>query len=184
MIDTYDKYLKRVIQYLEYYWMNSNVGIVGAGIFDSCHSPILATSIQNQEGKWLHAEFNALQKYHSKYGLPPRDAVIVVTLSPCIKACSKSRVGNSCTSYLQRYQLTRVHTGTLDQLQGINSISEYRKYGIDLTISQDRNCQIICQDLNNLFREYGDRISYDLSAIKEELYHNIFQLSLTHTRNH
>ena len=181
MIDTYDKYLKCVIKYLADHWMHPKVGIVSAGIFDSLHSPVLATSVQNKEGKWLHAESRALQKYKNKHGLPPRDAVIVVTLSPCIKTFSKSRVGSSCTSYLQKYEITRVHTGTLDQLQGINTIAEYGKYGLDLKVSQNRHCQVICQGLNNIFKEYGTRINYDLLAIKEELYHNIFQLSFTCT---
>jgi pyrimidine deaminase RibD-like protein len=175
MMNQYDECLKQVIDHLAKCWMNPNVGIVGAGIFEPSHPPVLATSKKVGEGKWLHAEVNALKEYQSQYGLPKSNTIIVVTLSPCIRRISKSRIGCSCTNLLQQSLIRRVHVGAIDQNQGINDVLEYEKYGLDVTLSQDAQCQIICENLKNIFRIYGDRINCDLLAIKKEVNDCIFQ---------
>ena len=80
---------------------------------------------------------------------------------------------------MRKYGATQIHTGIIDQTQGINNISEYKNYKLNLTLSKDQISKMICRNLYDIFRIYGNRVNYDLLTIKKELDNYVFQIPLT-----
>jgi pyrimidine deaminase RibD-like protein len=172
---SYDERLKLVIRHLIDHWMDPLVGIVACGIFDPAHCPVIATSERVEEGKWLHAERNALQQFQSNYGNPGPETIVVVTLSPCIIPMLTSRAGSSCTELLRNCGLILVHAGVIDPVHVRGGIPEYKEHGIHLTTPDDEYCKTICNGLLNIFQVYGDRVNRDLLVVKKEIKYNIFE---------
>ena len=169
-----DDYLKLVIQHLADHWMDPEVGIVAAGIFDPKYPPVIATSELRGEGKWIHAERNALEQFESQYGEPGPETIVVITLSPCIKPMPKSRVSSSCTELLLKRGLKRVHAGVIDSLQVNEGIQDYKNLGLDITIPEHNSCKSVCENLPSIFQTYGDRVNHDLNNIKKEITDSVF----------
>ena len=169
--------LKIVINFLKENWEDPKSGIVAAGIFDPLYPPVLATSYQIQEGKWIHAERHALQLFLKKHERPGPDTVVIVTLSPCLKMLSDSRIGNSCTDLLCKHKLHHVYAGAMDSAQNSFSYKEYKKYGLDLTLSIDKYCKRVCEGLLKIFQEYGSKVNIDLPTIKNKIGYRIFELN-------
>ena len=171
-----DGLLKQVIYYLAQSWMNPEVGLVASGIFHSTYLPSIATSEQRAVGKWLHAERNAIQRFEEMYGnnIIGPNSIVVVTLTPCVLK-SDSREGSSCLDLFRDKGIKQVHAGVLDSSHTGMNIKDYQSLGINLTLTEDKRCRIVCQKLLQIFEKYGQRVNSDIQGVKQEVDYHFFE---------
>ena len=169
-----DVRLKMVIDFLREKWKDPKTGLVASGIFDPPHPPLFATSQLIQEGKWIHAERNALQQFFKIHNHPGPHAEIVVTLSPCVKEISESRMGRPCVDLLSRYKIGHVYAGIMDSSPKNSNLEEYKNFGLEISLSEDNYCKQVCKNLLEIFKEYGNKVNSDLPAIKDRIGYRVF----------
>lgn len=173
-INKLDLHLYEVIKHMENLWFEPNVGIVACALIDLGDRKVFATSEKTEDGKWLHAERNALNKFESIYGAPTKNAIFVTTLSPCDNFCS-SRAGESCVNLILNSGISRVHFGSLEPHHN-GSLDCYSNLGISSSLTKETNLLSICDNIANLFSIYGSKLNDELVAIKKQcgtdLFHN------------
>lgn len=130
-------------------------GSVGACVLDPDNRIIAATS-SLKEGKWVHAEKNAIDKYQEQYGSIPEDSIIITTCSPCSEAMD-DRFGSSCTDVINNSGIKKVYAGFMDPTQS----EEQREFNIMETADSDirQKCKELASeflDLDNLNENFAD----------------------------
>ncbi|STX51581.1 Pyrimidine deaminase [Legionella busanensis] len=167
-LDVLDTILKETILYLKNTWINNpDTGIVACCLLDG-DKKVFATSSRNGN-YWRHAERNAYYQFKKRYGEPSRDAVFVITLSPCIKALkARAQDEAACANLINDLGVKRIHFGVLDTLHA-ETLSTYSSLGFKPSLSQDHYCKTMCEKLMAIFTTYQSRISKDLLGIKREL---------------
>lgn len=159
----YDDYLKNALQHLFDHWMDGEVGLVAAALVDSGNS-IYATSVLNADGTWKHAERNALEQFKAAYGEPGQSAVMLSTLSPCIRTAGSGdsygdqknaarRQEESCSDLLKQHGITTIGFGTLDN-EDANGNDSYGNLGFKVLDIRDRTVVAVCKALNDMFPAY------------------------------
>jgi pyrimidine deaminase RibD-like protein len=169
-----DRLLYDVIAVLADKWSDPKCGLVSCGLFSPKHPPVIKTSLQHEEGKWIHAERNAIDNFVLKYGPPGDDTIVIVTLSPCISTISSARVGSSCSDLLLGYGLRSVHIGAIDINEKIHGIHAYREIGFEASLSGDVKLRAVCNGLLTIFKEYGNRVNYEIAKIKNTVGRGVF----------
>jgi pyrimidine deaminase RibD-like protein len=164
-----------VLEHLSSNWLQPEVGLVAAGVFDPRFPPVLATSTQPETGKWVHAECNAVNLFRRKYGMPTSKSLVVVTLSPCVIARSTSRCGVPCAQLLNEAALRRLHVGIVDCLQFPRGVADYGQFGLSVTLSKDPACRAVCDAIMEIFKAQGDRVNTDIRRVKAEAGIHIFK---------
>lgn len=142
-MSTYDSVLRDLLRLVR----AEQDGVVGAAIVDGTKE-VLAVSSETDEGKFRHAERNAVDAFKREYGEIPPSAVVVTTLSPC-KHDDPNRVGVSCTDLLLSCGISRVHTGYIDPWQV--PIETYADEGLVVTTTDDTVCESTCEALFDYF---------------------------------
>ena len=139
---------------------NKRKGVVAAALIDADKFEY-STSEKIKGMIYIHAERNALNHYLKKYGVPSKNSVMIISLSPCIKD-SVSRDGKSCSSLLLgedkdffNSRIKRVHVGLIDPSQENEEF--YKSLGFDLSVTSDKNLQNMCKNLYDYFlpENYG-----------------------------
>lgn len=154
-MDKYDSTLRTVVQCVRI----SKSGVVGAAVVDG--DRCVVSPSKELDGKFLHAERNALESFRDKYGEISSDAVVVTTLSPC-KHDDEHRVGESCTDMLLDAGITEVYTGYIDPWQ--LSMEEYASCGMNVTETDDAVLFGACEALFEYFpltMHAGEEVSID-----------------------
>jgi len=90
-------------------------GIVGACVLDPDHRITVGTTTK-ENGKWKHAEHNAMDDYNKRYGEIPEGSIIITTLSPCNDTMA-DRSGPSCTDIINASPVRKVYCGYMDPSQ-------------------------------------------------------------------
>lgn len=171
-----DEMLGQVIEHLIEHWMDPGTGIVAAGVFDPRKGNVMRMSKQTEEGKWLHAERNAISVFERMYGAVGPNTIVVVTLSPCTKSVSQSRIGAPCLDLLLEKGIKKVHTGVIDVLTGF-AVENYKEKGIELSVTEAEPYSRVCCALSDLFEQYGQKINSDLMNIKEKIGYSLFDMN-------
>lgn len=165
-IELLDNCLFEALNYLKDQWYNNNVGIVACCLSDK-DKKVFSTSTRIDNNQfWTHAERNAYNKFQSQYDEPSKDAIFIVTLSPCIKALDR-RKDNSCTDFMLEKNIKRVHFGVLDTFH-VETIADYAKLGINASVTLNNDLAVKCKTLMNLFSKYKSRLSTDMLQVKIE----------------
>ncbi|MDO8487732.1 MAG: hypothetical protein Q7S31_00260 [bacterium] len=151
-----DKYLTDAITSLRVNWQDPGVGIVAAVLVGPHGQTVSSLSTYEGEGRFSHAEANALKLHFQWLGKVAPGTKAVVTLSPCIQLNPETRVGKSCTEMLLENGISQVHVGHLDTFQ-LPSIAAYQELGLQVTVTEDPQLGSICRALANLFGQYVDR---------------------------
>ena len=171
-----DDYLSVVVQRLMDHWMDPETGIVASGIFHPVHPPVVATSQWMGGGESGYTPSGMLcHGTNGVFGDPGLDAVVVVTLAPCLRLVSESRVGGSCSKLLVEHRLLRVHAGVLDEYQVVNGADDYEQVGINITFAEDEKLRATCDNLKQMFLVYGNEINGSLPKIKMRVGYSPFQ---------
>lgn len=99
---------------------NPHAGMVAAGVL-SLKGPFVArTSSYAGDGKYTHAEMNAITAYEQEVGPIPEGTVIITTLSPCNEQhdhTADTRNGPSCTDLINSKGIQKVYCGFMDPTQ-------------------------------------------------------------------
>lgn len=90
-------------------------GMVAACVLDPKRRAIARTSMKIN-GKWVHAERNAMDSYEREYGEIPEGSIILTTLSPCDNPMT-DRYSGSCTDYINQSPVKKVYCGYHDPSQ-------------------------------------------------------------------
>ena len=106
---------------------NQDYGMVAACVIDPDNNIVAGLNSPGSDGKRVHAERVAIEKYEKKYGEVPENSIMVTTLSPCNETdddTAEDRVGESCAKYLNNKGIKKVYCGYIDPTQD-NDIREF-----------------------------------------------------------
>jgi pyrimidine deaminase RibD-like protein len=127
-------------------------GMVAAAVVDPSNNIVASTS-SNEDGKWTHAERNAINKYNKQYGEIPKGSIIITTLSPCNEDNTKmanERYGESCTDLINDAKIKYVYAGYNDPTQN----DHREEFTVDVT--SDPEIQLICKKISNTFLKQNE----------------------------
>jgi len=132
-------------------------GMVAAAVIDPDNNIVAGVNRYGSNGKRVHAERVAIEKYEQKYGRVPEGSIVVTTLSPCNEhndETAAGRVGESCTDYLNSKGIEKVYCGYMDPTQD----NDQRQFNLMETGNQDirEECKsfadtFLKQDVNEAF---------------------------------
>jgi pyrimidine deaminase RibD-like protein len=127
---------------------SNDYGMVGACIVDPDNRIVSGLNSPSNNGKRIHAERVAIEKYENKYGLVPEGSIIITTLSPCNESDGETaaeRVGESCTDYLNSKGIKKVYCGYMDPTQD----NDNREFNIMET--SDKDIRYKCKQFADTF---------------------------------
>lgn len=168
-----DEYLKLALDHLKEKWSEPKVGFVSCIIKDG-KNVVFSTNTFEDNGKIVHAERNGIDLFEQKYGKISKNAIIVVTLSPCI-VYSKNRIGSSCSSLLRDKEIKMLHFGYLHEKQG--SLETYERLGFIPSVTKDLSLSSICENLLNLYLSNKNDLMNNIDSwlrVKREVGVSIF----------
>ena len=99
---------------------DKDYGMVAACVLDPDNNIVAGLNSPGTNGKRVHAERVAIEKYENKYGTVPEGSIVITTLSPCNESDDETamgRVGESCTDYLNSKGIEKVYCGYMDPTQ-------------------------------------------------------------------
>jgi pyrimidine deaminase RibD-like protein len=123
-------------------------GMVAACVLDTDNKIVSGLNMPGTEGKRVHAERVAIEKYENKYGSVPKGSIIITTLSPCNESDDETaadRVGESCTDYINSKGIKKVYCGYMDPTQD----NDNREFNILET--SDRSIREECKKFADTF---------------------------------
>ena len=107
-------------------------GMVAACVIDPDNRMIASTSV-NHNGRWIHAERMAINKYHKRHGEIPEGSIVVTTCSPC-NSPMDDRAGESCKDLLNSVGIHKAYCGYIDPTQHDDADADFT---IGLTQNDD-----------------------------------------------
>jgi len=99
---------------------DKDYGMVAACVLDPDNNIVAGLNMPGKNGKRIHAERVAVEKYEKKYGEVPEGSIVITTLSPCNESddeTAEDREGESCTDYLNIKGIKKVYCGYIDPTQ-------------------------------------------------------------------
>jgi len=103
---------------------DKDYGMVAACVLDPDNNMVAGLNSPGADGKRVHAERVAIEKYEHKYGEVPKGSIVITTLSPCNESHDETaadRVGESCTDYINSKGIGKVYCGYMDPTQDNNN---------------------------------------------------------------
>ena len=99
---------------------DKDYGMVAACVLDPDNNIVSGLNRPGVDGKRIHAERVAIEKYEHQYGEIPEGSIVITTLSPCNEhndETAEERMGDSCTDYLNSKGIEKVYCGYMDPTQ-------------------------------------------------------------------
>jgi pyrimidine deaminase RibD-like protein len=149
-------------------------GMVAACVLDPDHNQAASTSTK-EDGKWKHAERNAIEAYEKNYGEIPEGSIIITTLSPCDGPMS-DRYQGSCTDLINASPVKKVYCGYMDPSQH----DEDFEFTVEDTANKD--IQRLCKKFADTFLGDEDHPMEDASGViatKKQAKDPRYSMSLT-----
>jgi len=122
-------------------------GYVAAAILDPDGNYVQSINIPRQ-GKRVHAERAAIEKYQKQYGEIPNDSIIITTLSPCDEKNDETadeRWGESCSDLINHLGIREVYCGYRDPSQVVRH-NHYRE-----TVTDNAKIRKLCKQFASTF---------------------------------
>lgn len=183
--DFKDRLLFEALSQLMREWQTAKpeTGLVAAALYDTSRDFwVAATSVKHtHNGHFMHAEENALKAFEQKYNDTPTpgQTIAAITLSPCLKRIS-AKGTRSCADLLLDRGINRIHFGKLDQGQAAGE-EVYANIGFkESSITYVPAFKEMCEWLSLFFKYGSERLSTDLSAIKNEPQHRVGFRTVSH----
>lgn len=136
---------------------DKDYGMVAACVIDPDNNVVTGLNRPGPDGKRVHAERVAIEKYESEYGNVPEGSIIVTTLSPCNEQHDETaieRVGESCTDYINSKGIEKVYCGYIDPTQDNNN----REFNIMET--SNKELRAICKTFADTFLSEDDTMQF------------------------
>ena len=118
-------------------------GMVAAAVLDPDNNLVGALNYK-QDGKSVHAERAAMDRYENKYGGIPTGSIIVTTCSPCTQPMP-DRVGSSCEDLITNSDVHKVYAGYRDPSQQTDA--QGKTYHLQIT--RNKKIQELCKAFAN-----------------------------------
>jgi pyrimidine deaminase RibD-like protein len=137
---------------------DKDYGMVGACVLDPDNKIVAGLNSPGTDGKRVHAERVAIEKYEQKYGEVPEGSIIITTLSPCNESdddTAHDRVGESCTDYLNSKGIDKVYCGYIDPTQD-NDIRNF-----NLLETSDKSIREECKSFADTFLNHEINEGFD-----------------------
>jgi len=137
---------------------DKDYGMVGACVLDPDNNIVVGLNSPGVDGKRVHAERVAIEKYEKKYGTVPEGSIVITTLSPCNESddeTAHNRVGESCTDYLNSKGIEKVYCGYIDPTQD----DDQRQFNMMET--GDKNIRKECKSFADTFLKQDVNEAFD-----------------------
>lgn len=118
-------------------------GMVAAAVLDVDNNCVARTS-KRRDGKWSHAEREAMTAYENKYGPAKSGSIILTTLTPCSDVMN-DRYGSSCTDLINNSDIKKVYCGYRDPSQE----NEHNEFTEEVT--NNEKIQRLCKEFADTF---------------------------------
>jgi len=130
-------------------------GMVAAAVLDPDNRLVRALNYK-QDGKSVHAERAAMDRYENKYGRIPTGSIILTTCSPCTQPM-RDRVGSSCEDLITNSNVHKVYAGYRDPSQQTDAQSKT----YHLKITKNKKIQELCKQFANTWlKDQLDELSF------------------------
>jgi pyrimidine deaminase RibD-like protein len=136
---------------------DKDYGMVAACVIDPDNNFVIGLNAPGVDGKRIHAERVAIEKYENEYGPVPEGSIVVTTLSPCNEQHDETaaeREGESCTDYLNSKGIEKVYCGYNDPTQDNNN----REFNIMET--SNKELRAICKKFADTFLSEDDTMQF------------------------
>ena len=137
---------------------DKDYGMVGACVLDPDNNIVAGLNSPGVDGKRVHAERIAIEKYERKYGDVPEGSIVITTLSPCNESddeTAQEREGESCTDYLNSKGIEKVYCGYMDPTQDNNN----REFNMMET--SDKDIRKVCKSFADTFLKQDINEAFD-----------------------
>jgi len=137
---------------------NKDYGMVGACVLDPDNNIVAGLNSPGKDGKRVHAERVAIEKYEQKYGEVPEGSIVLTTLSPCNESddeTAENRDGESCAEYINSKGIEKVYCGYIDPTQD-NNIRNF-----NLMETSDKNIREECKSFADTFLKQDINEAFD-----------------------
>ena len=132
-------------------------GMVAACVIDPDNNVVTGLNSSGPDGKRVHAERVAIEKYERENGNVPEGSIIVTTLSPCNEQhdeTAEERFGESCTDFINSKGIEKVYCGYIDPTQDNNN----REFNIMET--SNKELRAICKTFADTFLSEDDTMQF------------------------
>jgi pyrimidine deaminase RibD-like protein len=136
---------------------DKDYGMVAACVIDPDNNFVTGLNTPGIDGKRIHAERVAIEKYENEYGPVPEGSIIVTTLSPCNEQHDETaaeREGESCTDYINSKGIEKVYCGYNDPTQDNNN----REFNMMET--SNKELRAICKKFADTFLSEDDTMQF------------------------
>lgn len=123
-------------------------GMVASCVLDMHNNNICAVNYFKGEGKRVHGERAAIDKYHKMYGKIPEGSIIITTCSPCSEEMSE-RYGDSCTDLIDSLGIHKVYCGYSDPSQDDSENYQHKKFHSETT--KNKKIEELCKKFADTF---------------------------------
>jgi len=124
-------------------------GMVAACVLDNDNNAVFGINMPAGDGKRVHAERVAMEKYNKQYGEIPEGSIVITTCSPCSESMDE-REGESCTDYINNSNVKKVYCGFHDPSQD----EDQRDF--NLMETQNKSIRNLCEKFASTFLDYEE----------------------------
>lgn len=129
---------------------STNYGMVAACVLDPHDEMVIAINYPAGDGKRVHAETAAIEKYNRQYGNVPTGSIIITTLSPCSEPMDERR-GPSCTDIIEEAGIHKVYCGYTDPAQAESE--NYLRKTFHVKETRNEKIRSLCKKFADTFLE-------------------------------
>ncbi len=141
-----DFYLAEAIALQRQLWYYADTGVGAACLIVPSTSDVIYDVCRDiGHNYFAHAEHNVIQTYMKVNDAPPpEDTILVTTIVPCSNPNSGWRVGDSCSSLIERYGIKNIYAGFAVE-------QDCLKRSFNFSVTKDPVLAQTCENLHNLF---------------------------------
>lgn len=146
---------------------STDYGMVAACVLDPHDEMVIALNYPAENGKRVHAETAAIQKYNKQYGNIPTGSIIITTLSPCSSSMSE-RFGPSCVEEIEEAGVHKVYCGYIDPTQSESDNYLHKKFHVKET--RNEKIRELCKKFADTFLEdTEENLTEDIMHVDKDM---------------
>ena len=165
--DKLDRILVRLCELIiDEHGKSTDYGMVAACVLDPHDEMVIALNYPAEDGKRVHAETAAIEKYNRQYGNVPTGSIIITTLSPCSEPMDE-RHGPSCTDIIEEAGIHKVYCGYTDPTQSQSENYLHKTFHVKET--RNDKIRILCKKFADTFlKDTEEQLTEDIKSVDEE----------------
>jgi len=130
-------------------------GMVAAAVLDMNNRVVPALNYKTTDGKRVHAEQAAIERYNQMHGEVPAGSIVVTTLSPCSELIDQQS-NQSCTDMLNDSKIKKVYCGYDDPTQVDSEAYQHKRFHVMCT--KNKKLELLCKRIADTFlKDHEDK---------------------------